>query len=80
MSQPTDWTVFRDMLIGTTAGMISYAGMSGGIVSGFGTSFLYYIFVIVSLRILRKILDWGDNEEIDDEEEERPHQEIKYAS
>jgi len=80
MDLPSDWEMFQTVLIGTIAGVISSGITNRGTAYIMVLSFGLWIFLIVSLRIAKPVFEWIENKKSNDDTEERPYQDVEYAS
>lgn len=77
MDEPTDWEISRDIIIGTIAGMIASTVTNRGLLYTFLLSGTLYAIAPVIIKFSRWFYQITDGNE---DEEDRPYQDVEYAS
>lgn len=78
MELPSRWELFQNVLVGTVAGVMATNIQTKGTLFVMGTAFLFWVMLILAFRITKPAFEWAENN--DDDEEERPYEDVIYAS
>jgi hypothetical protein len=78
VNEPTNWGLFQDTLVGITAGVISSTAPNKGAQYVFLFSALVFLLAIITVRVPRKVFEWADR--VEDNDEDRPYEDVNFAS
>ena len=80
MNQPTSWELFQSVLIGTVAGVMSSGIVERGTIYVSTMAFILWIFLTITFEITKPLFSWIEDIRQNEDTEDRPYKDIKYAS
>ncbi|KTG30648.1 hypothetical protein [Haloferax profundi] len=78
MEFPSYWELFQNVLVGTIAGVMATNVQKEGTLFVMVSAFLFWVILVLGLRITKPAFEWAENH--DDDEEDRPYEDVIYAS